>query len=528
MGSAFDAASDARRSGQPVIHLLMPPWLGLGMHRSFGHRYPPMPLLILAALARRHGWRVRCVDLNYDDVPDERPDLVGISVWTMTAPQAYQLADRYRRQGIPVVLGGVHPSMLPGEALRHADAVVVGEAESVLGRVLADCQAGTMGGIYQGTWGDMSGVPHLDEWVDLLDDAPYLRYVPRNTLQTTRGCRFNCDFCSVIRINGRGSRHRDPSEVVEELKVLARRGQRFGRFCHVAFLDDDFAADLDFAGEMAEAIAASGLRLSWSAQASIALAGDPELVGLLARAGCTVLFTGFESISRDTLVECNKKNRPHMFGESIKRLHDHGILVEGGFIFGFDHDDATVFDETVEFIDRIDVDAAHFSIITPLPGTQTFARMAMEERITSYNWGDYDLYHVVFSPARMDRDVLQAGLWRAYRRFYALRPRARRWRRHVTSGIRPMVATTITLTNANYGHRYRPGQTVRPRYDADAADLAQLIVTSQAPASMAISTAVQLLAPASLRGGRASQTAGVIDPSDANGSRALSGPVEVP
>jgi radical SAM superfamily enzyme YgiQ (UPF0313 family) len=473
----------------------MPPWLGLGIYRSFGHKYPPMPLLVLAALARREGWRVRCLDLNHDTLPQGKPDLVGISVWTMLAPQAYQLADRYRQLGVPVVLGGVHPSMLPGEALRHADAVVVGEAESILGRVLSDALAGTLGGVYQGTWGSMAAVPRVWEWTDLLEAAPTFRYMPRNTLQTTRGCRFNCDFCSVIRINGRGSRHRDPAEVVEELRLLTHRGQRLGSFVHVGFLDDDFAADLDFTREMAEAITAAGLRLSWTAQASIGIAGDPALVELIARAGCTGLFTGFESVSRETLLECNKKNRPHLYGQSIKRLHDHGILIEGGFIFGFDHDEPSVFDETVDFIDAIEVDSAHFAILTPLPGTHTFARMAGEGRIISYNWGDYDLYHAVFRPARMSVDELQRGLWRAYQRFYRRARRWRRWRRHVSLGVRPIAGATVTLTNATYARRFRPGPDTRPRYEAHASDLDQLLVTSQVPAGEAIATAASQLLP---------------------------------
>jgi radical SAM superfamily enzyme YgiQ (UPF0313 family) len=372
----------------------------------------------------------------------------------------------------------------------------------VLGRVLADTAAGRLGGVYQGSWGPMTHVPKVHEWTDLLEDAPTLRYLPRNTLQTTRGCRFNCDFCSVIRINGRGSRHRDAEDVVEELRVLERRGQKLAGFFHVNFLDDDLAADLEFTAALAEAIVRSGIRISWAAQASIGLAGDPELVDLVARAGCSVLFTGFESISRETLVECNKKNRPHLYGESIQRLHDHKILVEGGFIFGFDHDEPAVFDETVDFVDKIGVDAAHFSILTPLPGTQTFARMAGDGRITSFDWGEYDLYHAVYEPARMTAAELQAGLWRAYRRFYGARPRFRRWRRHVGMLLRPQVGSTITLTNANYAKLYRPGPTTRPRYEADPTDIEHLLEVSRAPASDAITTAVrqlQVLAPPRVR-----------------------------
>ncbi|MEJ7764390.1 MAG: radical SAM protein [Acidimicrobiales bacterium] len=476
--------------------MVMPPWAGVGIHRTFGHRMPPMALLVLAALARREGWAVRLIDLNVEDLPAEECDLVCISVWTMLAPQAYGIADAYRRRGIPVVLGGVHPSMLPGEALRHADAVVVGEAESVFAEVLAHAAAGRLHGVYQGTWGEMAAAPRVEEWTDLLQATPLMRYLPRNTLQTTRGCRFNCDFCSVIRINGRGSRHRDPEEVVEELQALRRDGQRFGSFFHVSFLDDDLAADLEFAAALCEAIVRSGLRMSWAAQASIGLAGDLEMVKLVARAGCSVLFTGFESISRDTLVECNKKNRPHLYGESVKRLHDHKVLVEGGFIFGFDHDEPAVFDETVEFVDGIGIDAAHFAILTPLPGTQTFARMAADGRIVSYDWGHYDLYHAVFEPARMTREQLQAGLWRAYRGFYSNGRRWRRWRRHVGMRLHPIIGTTISLTNANYARHFRAGQSQRPRYVADPEDLAALQVVSAVPASEAINTAVaQLIAP---------------------------------
>jgi len=312
-----------------LLLLVMPAWAGVGLHQVFGHKMPPMALLVLAAAARRCGWRVRVVDLNEEPLPAERPDVVGITVWTMLAPQAYALADSYRARGVPVVLGGVHPSLLPTEALRHADAVVVGEAEAILPTVLEDLRDGRSAGLYNGEWLTMGAVPPAEEWLDLVGAMPLTRYIPLNTLQTTRGCRFNCDFCSVIRINGRGSRHRAATAAAAEMAAVVRSGQRLGTFAYTFLLDDDLAADREYTGQLCEAILSAGVKTTWGAQASIGFANDPELVDLAARAGCRVVFTGFESVSRETLIECNKKNRPSQFKEAVARLHRHKIMSRG-------------------------------------------------------------------------------------------------------------------------------------------------------------------------------------------------------
>jgi radical SAM superfamily enzyme YgiQ (UPF0313 family) len=469
----------------------MPPWGGIGIHATFGYRMAPLPSLTVAALARRHGWSARVIDANYDAIPPERPDLVGITVWTALAPAAYALADSYRQRGIPVVLGGVHASLLPTEALRHADAVVVGEAESVMADVLADAVAGRLHGVYEGRWGDMADAPMATDWIDLLDDTPAFRYIPRNVLQTTRGCRFNCDFCSVIRINGRGSRHRHPEAVVEELRLFQERGQRFGPFCYASLQDDDLGADLAYAEELGRAIVRSGVRVRWSSQASIGITNDRALLALLAKAGCRAIFSGFESVSREALVEANKKNRPHTYRDAVKRLHEHGIVVEVGLIFGFDHDHPDVFAQTAAVADDIELDGAHFSILTPLPGTHTFARMAAEGRITSYDWGRYDLYHANIEPAHMSAHALEAGLQLAYRQFYGRRRRYRRWLRHLRARFGPAIGTAITLNNAGFARHYRDFIPTRPSYTADPADIDQLRVTSGAPAERAIWTALE-------------------------------------
>ncbi len=474
---------------RPLVHLVLPRWSDVGLHLVFGHRMPPMALLVLAALARRHGWEARVIDENFDTVPDEEPDLAALTVWTPIAPRAYQLADTYRARGVPVVLGGVHPSLLPGEGLRHADAVVSGEAESLFTTVLDDALAGRLRPLYEGQWQGMDVVPTADEWADVVRSWPLTRYAPLNTLQTTRGCRFNCDFCSVIRINGRGSRHRDPAQVVEELRVLKRAGQHLGPFSYVFFLDDDLAADTEYTAELCHAILGSRVGVTWGAQASIGLARDPELLDLAVRSGCRVLFTGFESVSRESLVECNKKNRPGQYGELVNRLHEHGVAVEGGFIFGFDHDRPSVFQETVEVVDRIGVDVAHFSILTPYPGTHTYSRMLADERITSFDWRRYNLYHAVFQPAHMSARQLEEGTLQAYRWFYA---RGRRWRRFARESRRrdPRFNMALAAAGRNYARRYTsPRRQDGVGYEASPDEIQYLAEASRAPAQEALGVA---------------------------------------
>ena len=180
---------------KPLVHLIIPKWGGTGIHQTFGHRMPPMALLVLAAHARRAGWEPRVIDQNFQKLPDETPDLACITVWTSIAPQAYRMGDAYRAKGVPVVMGGVHASLLPVEALRHCDSVVSGEADTVFAQVLSDAARGGLQRLYQGSFQDMDAVPLNHEWADILKKWPITRYAPLNTLQTTRGCRFNCDFC---------------------------------------------------------------------------------------------------------------------------------------------------------------------------------------------------------------------------------------------------------------------------------------------------------------------------------------------
>ena len=462
-------------------------------------------LFILAGLARRAGWQVQVIDENYGTPPDETPDLVAIAMWTKSAPVAYRMADAYRARGIPVVLGGVHASVLPSEAARHADAVVCGEAEAVLAEVLADAEDGALKQLYHGAWLDMDAVPHASEYVDLYA-AEQFRSVEVHTYQTTRGCRFNCEFCSVIRINGRGARHQDPARVVDELQVLLAHSRRIPPTPLLFFLDDDMGSDLEYTASLCEAMIAADLKVSWSVQATTALARDPELLTLAARSGMRSIYIGFESIAREALVEANKKNRPTEYGDLVARLHAHDITVAGGFLFGFDHDRPGVFAETAAFADRIGIDTAQFHILTPFPGTGTFAKLYGEGRIFDTNWAHYDAYHAVFEGDALKPADLRAGIGEAYGRFYAARPQLRRSLRLLRNSTL-IGAASNTLVNMRYGRYYRgtpPTSTVP--FAADPEDLKQLAATSSAPADEAIAVAVgearvRLNAPAVGAGG---------------------------
>ncbi len=468
---------------RPVVHLILPRSAFNGLHHVLAHRFVPLQLMTVGALCEREGWEARIVDENYEPLPDERPDLVGITVWTIFAPRAYRIADRYRAAGVPVVLGGVHASLLPGEALRHADAVVVGEAEGVMARVLADANAGRMAGIYRGGWGDMAAAPTIGEMYRFYDRFPAWRYWPQYSVQSTRGCRFNCDYCSVIRINGRGQRHRDPEEVVRE---VAKRMERTKLTAGLFFTDDDFGSDLEYTYELLGALADAKLKVKWTAQSSIGIARNEELLALAKKAGCAVLFLGLESVTRQSLVEANKKNRPSEYPELIGRIHDAGIATEGAFIFGFDHDDRTVFERTVEFADEIGVDLALFNVLTPAPGTATFARYWDDGRIVDFDWSHYTGYWALFEPANMSRAELEAGIRWAYREFYSRRRRARRFRRHLQL-LAPDMAVVLAGINWSFSREFRRIEhQPEPPYAPPRVELERLAVTSRADANRAI------------------------------------------
>ncbi len=351
---------------------------------------------------------VSLVDEAVDEVDlNAEVDLVGISAMTTQAPRAYQIADAFRARGVKVVLGGMHPSACPQEAAEHADAVVVGEAEGVWPRVIEDAGQGRLQQFYQAdTRPDLADVPVPRR--DLLNQDAYLT---TGLVQASRGCPFGCSFCTVTRFFGRTYRFRPVEKVIEEVAGLREK--------LVIFVDDNIMGLPAYSKRFFEQLA--GLGKTWFSQASLTMLKDARLLKLAARSGCRGLFVGLESLSQSALQHWGKNfNAGVSYRDAIARLHDHGIGVIGSFIFGADEDDPDVFDRTVEFVERAHLDAAQFSILTPLPGTRFYEEMEREDRLIDRNWAHYDGGHVVFRPRNMSADKLREGFHRALRQVYSL------------------------------------------------------------------------------------------------------------
>jgi radical SAM superfamily enzyme YgiQ (UPF0313 family) len=365
----------------------------------------PFPILGLTLLAAHfpETYEVRIVNEVVEEVDFEAEvDFVGITALTCVIKRAYTIADRFRERGVKVVLGGIHPSLLPEEAKEHADSVFIGEAEGMFEEVLQDFEAGGLKPYYKNqAWPGLKELPHPRR--DLLNKRyrPYFKVI-----ETTRGCPNRCEFCSVPIINGKRYRLRPLEEIERELSMIIKKK---GEYLMVA--DDNVTAKEDYAFGLFDLFKHYGVK--WMGFTTIKIAQNERLLKKAQESGCISLFIGFESLLQENLDGVSKRFvDANELSRWIQTIQGHQIGIQGAFIFGFDEDDSTIFKKTVAFVQKNNIELPTFSILTPFPGTPLQERLEQEGRIFDRDWSHYDMSHVVFRPKKMTVQELQDGyLW---------------------------------------------------------------------------------------------------------------------
>jgi radical SAM superfamily enzyme YgiQ (UPF0313 family) len=370
-------------------------------------------LPLLAALTPP-GHTITLVDEAFapDDM-NQDVELVGITVMTDLVLRAYQIADAYRQKGVKVVMGGIHPTVLPDEALQHADAVVVGEAEGLWPRLVSDAASGQMQRLYRAAkMTDLNGLPKPRR--DLFPGTKCNGHAPIPIgVETSRGCPYDCDFCSIGQTLGHQYRVRPVQEVIAEIESIDSP--------HLFFVDDALGLNRNEAKKLFTEMIP--LRRLWLGQGTVSLVEDLELLRLMRRSGCMGLLIGFESVQKETQNEMKKiKNLRIDFYEAMRRFHGEGFGILGAFVFGFDYENKDVFEQTLEFTMRGCLDCVELRILTPFPGTRLYERLLSEGRLFVRDWWlrGYPPDTLLFQPKGMTADELIGGFARLNRQTYSL------------------------------------------------------------------------------------------------------------
>jgi len=391
------------------ILFIVPGWFPKSFWDVLYFKFPPLAIATLAGLTPPHH-TLSYVDESLEKVDfTSTPDLVAISIMTPLAPRGYEVADRFRAMGVKVVIGGIHASTMPEEAAAHADSVVIGEADEIWAEIVDDAEQGKLKKFYrQSDYTRMERIPPADRSV-----YPQKKYFFENMIQTTRGCPYRCEFCTVTSFFGGTYRLRPVDIIMKEVESLrATPG-------YVFFADDNLIARADHTRALLDRL--KNCHLRWVCQSPVTIAEDESLLKKFAEAGCHGIFIGFESLNNENLNIMGKsQNKVDFYEECIKRIHDHGIGVYASFVFGYDHDTVAVFDRFLEFANRNGLDGAFLPVLTPFPGTRVYNRLKEEGRIITEDWRYYDMATVVYRPKGMKIEELQEGFWRVNKGFYSI------------------------------------------------------------------------------------------------------------
>ena len=441
-----------------LVYLINPanPLASMSFNRSsYWNRFrlwKPLGLLVLAGLTPPE-WEISVLDENrafvdYETMP--RPDLVGITAFTSQSPRAYELADRFRAWGIPVVMGGIHATMCLEEASAHVDSVVTGEAEPVWAEVLGDARAGRLKARYDG------GRATMDQIVPARHDLLPKGY-GFGSIQTTRGCSLNCTFCSVTRFNGASYRQRPIADVVEEFKRIPES--------RVLIVDDNLIGrrpeHIERAKQLFRALAEADTGKCWIGQTTVNFADDEELLTLAEKSGCAGLFVGFESVTPEGLPELGKKSAMltgRDIPASVDRIRSHNILVCGSFIMGLDSDRRGVGGLIAEAAGRYGVDNMNVLFLTPLPGTRLWNQLKAEGRLTTNDfpedWKYYTLNYPVADYKHLSRAQIVREMIECNGTFYSAANIVNRLGRDLMTGRRAFLSLISNVSSRRNSMSY--------------------------------------------------------------------------
>jgi len=408
------------------------------LHIFSGMSLPRLGPILLGTIAKEMGWEVQVIieeqhPLDWDEIKDS--DVVGISTITPTAPRAYVIADYVRSLNIPVIMGGPHVTFLPEEALEHSDYVIRGEGEIAFPIFLETLLNGKdFSEIPNLSWRKDNQIIHNEKTKECVDlnklpnpdyslvkgKALYMGGKHIFPLQTSRGCPFDCSFCSVTGMFGRKYRYRSTENILNEMRFYNDPKNYFFIY------DDNFMANPSRAKKLLRAMIEEDFKFEWSTQLRTDVAKDIELIQLLKKAGCHTVFIGFESVNPESLNSVNKKQSVEDMNLAARLFRKNGINVHGMFILGLDDDDSNTVRDTVRFAKKNLISSAQFLILAPLPGTLKFEQLKKEGRILFNDWSLYDTHHVVYAPKHFTVAALQKAQIKAHKKFYSIRETIRR------------------------------------------------------------------------------------------------------